>query len=205
MIILKISCITISTGGKALWSATHLKQRGQSSPSDILLNYQELNAVCKKFTDITQKDQECWLQQHWITSSWAPPPPWRRPAHGPVLRTRTSISISTAQLYRVTVSFMWIRVESMLTLTRISTDRLQTEPNSPAYCLASLATSSLLKTYCFVAIQCRRSKTTRTVAAAKKSSLNPVLSADISETKLHGQNSRGKVDYRPGEWLQTCH
>lgn len=117
----------------------------------------------------------------------------------------THTFMNTAQVYRITASFRWLRVESMLTLTQISTDLLRTEPNSPAYCLASLATSSLLKTYCFVAIQCRRSKTSRTVAAAKKSSLIPVLSADISETNLNGQNSRETVDYRPGEWLQTRH
>lgn len=69
-----------------------------------------------------------------------------------------------------------------------------TEPDPPAYCLASFAMSSLLKTYCFVAIQCLRSKTTRTVAAANNSSLKPVLSADISETKPQEPKNKRKVD-----------
>lgn len=71
---------------------------------------------------------------------------------------------------------------------------LVTEPDPPAYCLASFAMSSLLKTYCFVAIQCLRRKTTRTVAVANNSSLKPVLSADISETKPQEPRNKQKVD-----------
>lgn len=55
----------------------------------------------------------------------------------------------------------------------------------PAYCLANLAMSSLLKTYCFVAIQCCSNSTTRTATAANTSSFKTVLKADMAETKVH--------------------
>lgn len=71
---------------------------------------------------------------------------------------------------------------------------LATELDPPAYCLASFAMSSLLKTYCLVAIQCLRSKTTRTAAVANNSSFKPVLSADISETKPQEPRNKRKVD-----------
>lgn len=88
---------------------------------------------------------------------------------------------------------------------------LVTEPDPPAYCLASFAMSSLLKTYCFVAIQCLRRNTTRTVAVANSSSLKPVLSADISETKPQEPKNKRKVDDTQAEntpsaeqvWVQT--
>ena len=49
--------------------------------------------------------------------------------------------------------------------------------------------SSLLKTYCFVAIQCLSSSTTRTVSAKSPSSLRPVLTADMAETEAHGRTN----------------
>lgn len=71
---------------------------------------------------------------------------------------------------------------------------LASEPDPPAYCLASFAMSSLLKTYCLVAIQCLRRKTTRTAAVANTSSLKAVLNADISETKPQEPRNKRKVE-----------
>lgn len=71
-------------------------------------------------------------------------------------------------------------------------------PNSPAYCLANLATSSLLKTYCLVAIQCRSSSTTRTVTPANTSSFKPRPSTAMAGTKLRGQTNSSESEHTWG-------
>lgn len=75
-------------------------------------------------------------------------------------------------------------------------------PNLPAYCLANLAMSSLLKTYCFVAIQCRRSSTTRTVTVVNTNSLKQVLTTGMVETtRRHTHSSSNKFCYmRTVKW-----
>lgn len=67
-------------------------------------------------------------------------------------------------------------------------------PNSPAYCLANLATSSLLNTYCLLANQCRNNSTVRTVTPANTRSLEMILSRDMAEKK-NAQTHRDRFGY----------
>lgn len=63
-------------------------------------------------------------------------------------------------------------------------------PNSPAYCLANLATSSLLNTYCLLANQYRNNSTVRTVTPANTRSLKMILSRDMAEQNAQTHTDR---------------
>lgn len=63
--------------------------------------------------------------------------------------------------------------------------------HSPAYCLANLAMSSLLNTYCLVVNQCCSSNTTTAVSDAKTKSLKMIFNKDMF-FKKHTVRQRGR-------------
>lgn len=76
-------------------------------------------------------------------------------------------------------------------------------PNSPAYCLANLATSSLLNTYCLLANQYRNNSTVRTVTPANTRSLEMILSRDMAETKPTDRFGYMHIGRRTGVVLRS--
>lgn len=73
-------------------------------------------------------------------------------------------------------------------------------PNSPAYCLANLATSSLLNTYCLLANQYRNNSTVRTVTPANTRSLKMILSRDMAEQNAQTHRQVWLHAYREADW-----